>query len=487
MGVAAFAVIASAPGSPLRPLQPSASAPLEGAAETLGLANRSLGTLIVLTGVGLGITIGGFLVFLRQAERGRVSLKAALVLSVVSLLVTLFLPLLYSRDVYIYAMYGRILAVHHANPYLVPPDSFPSDPFYVLVGKDWQHTTPVYGPVFVLIAAGVASTLHSVLSVVMAFRLLSALAGLLTVIVVAGIARRICPERAAAAVVFIGMNPVVLYSTVAGGHNDTLVSLGIVTSLALILARRNMLATALLTLTLLIKIVVFVLLIIWIFADVAERPPGDRLRRLLRHVVVMLVVAVPVLALFLRGGNPTLGQIGLLKDIGATPANWIREIAQGVGRLVSPAGGEVMSGLVRVMALALLAVAVCAIAWSIGRRAASGGVCAGALGAAWAWALVPFELLSLVFLPWYLVWVLPIAWVLPLEGRRFLIAVSVLQMFTLVVVDFELLPRAHNEGAWVALFLVAPLILLFAIEPMRLLVSRLRSGAPLEAEDLVSA
>ncbi len=298
---------------------------------------------------------------------------------------------------------------------------------------------------------------------------------------------RICPQRAAAAVIFVGLNPVVLYSTVASGHNDTLVALGIVSALALILSRRGLLATALLTLTFLIKIVVFIPLVIWVCVDVAARPPGERLRRLIRHVLVSLVVAVPVLIPFLRSGNPTLGQTTLLNDIGATPANWLREISQGLGNVLSSAGGTIMSDLVRVVALALLALATFAITWSIGTRATSGRVTAGAVGAAWAWALIPFQLLSLVFLPWYIVWVLPIAWLLPPQGRRFLLATSVVQMFTLVVVDSELFPRAHNQGAWIALFLVAPVILLLAIEPVGLLVARLRHGVALEAEDLVSA
>src|SRR5436190_14969900 len=96
LGIAVFAIIASAPGSPLQPPQPSATTPLQGVAQSLGLGDRSLGTLVVLTVLGLAITLGGFLVILSQAERGRVSLKTALALSVVALLITFFLPLLYS-------------------------------------------------------------------------------------------------------------------------------------------------------------------------------------------------------------------------------------------------------------------------------------------------------------------------------------------------------------------------------------------------------
>ena len=60
LGIAVFAIIASAPGSPLQPPQPSATTPLQGVAQSLGLGDRSLGTLVVLTVLGLAITLGGF-------------------------------------------------------------------------------------------------------------------------------------------------------------------------------------------------------------------------------------------------------------------------------------------------------------------------------------------------------------------------------------------------------------------------------------------
>src|SRR5205823_12618546 len=51
-GVAVFAIIASAPGSPLHPPQPTATTPLQGTAQVLGLGDRSFGMLVVLTVAG---------------------------------------------------------------------------------------------------------------------------------------------------------------------------------------------------------------------------------------------------------------------------------------------------------------------------------------------------------------------------------------------------------------------------------------------------
>src|SRR5579859_990882 len=56
------------------------------------------------------------------------------------------LPSLPSDDVFSYILYGRISALHHANPLIATPSDFPRDPFLSLVY--WQTTRSVYGPVW---------------------------------------------------------------------------------------------------------------------------------------------------------------------------------------------------------------------------------------------------------------------------------------------------------------------------------------------------
>src|SRR4051795_8332078 len=60
-----------------------------------------------------------------------------------------------SNDLWSYAMYGRILSVHHASPWIVTPAHFPGDPFLAHVARGWRHTTSIYGPVFELLAASI--------------------------------------------------------------------------------------------------------------------------------------------------------------------------------------------------------------------------------------------------------------------------------------------------------------------------------------------
>jgi hypothetical protein len=61
-----------------------------------------------------------------------------------------------SRDVYSYAMYGRIVTEYHANPFSSYPVHFEGDPIRPHVGTMWQRTPDIYGPAFTAIMAGLA-------------------------------------------------------------------------------------------------------------------------------------------------------------------------------------------------------------------------------------------------------------------------------------------------------------------------------------------
>src|SRR5436190_1275995 len=67
-------------------------------------------------------------------------------------------PLVISGDVYSYWAYGRLAAVHDANPYAVPPVRFRADPAVQNVAPAWQRTTSVYGPAFTAASAELETT-----------------------------------------------------------------------------------------------------------------------------------------------------------------------------------------------------------------------------------------------------------------------------------------------------------------------------------------
>jgi alpha-1,6-mannosyltransferase len=142
-------------------------------------------------------------------------------------------PLLLSRDVYSYWAYGRIVALHDRNPFVVPPIHFAHDP--ATRAAAWRRQTSVYGPAFTLATGAVAEAArHSSEVASFLFRLVAAVGGLAAAALAALIAR-----RKAFAFAFLGWNPLVALSFAGGGHNDAWMVVLLLSALALVARRRD--------------------------------------------------------------------------------------------------------------------------------------------------------------------------------------------------------------------------------------------------------
>ena len=185
------------------------------------LSDRDLGPIGTVLAVILA-TVGIALLF-EQEHRGRPVRPAWIVLAgvVVSSAAVMVEPR-GSHDLWAYAMYGRIVSVYHANPWVLAPEHFSHDPFLARVGAGWRGTTSIYGPGFVGIAAVVTKIAGaSALATQVLFKLLFAIAtgagGYL-------IYRR---TRSPAATACVLLHPAIAVAGIAGGHNDVLVGLGL--------------------------------------------------------------------------------------------------------------------------------------------------------------------------------------------------------------------------------------------------------------------
>jgi hypothetical protein len=142
-------------------------------------------------------------------------------------------PLLISRDVYAYWAYGRIAAVHHANPYSVAPGHFSADPADRAMAPVWRNSKSVYGPVFSAASAGLAATSgRSAETAALGYRMAAALG----MLVVTGLAMALAPLPAFAAA-FVGWNPFLAQNFAGGGHNDVWMMAFVLA--ALVLAKRR--------------------------------------------------------------------------------------------------------------------------------------------------------------------------------------------------------------------------------------------------------
>jgi hypothetical protein len=469
------ATVAAAPGSPLQPVLPrgaNTTGPFSALARLVALDALHGSAAAAMAAVAMAVAAGGFLFLLREAWRGRVSARTVLILAVVAHIAVLTLPLLVSRDVYSYAAYGRIAALHHANPYVQTPADFPADPVARFVGPKWASTPAVYGPFFTTIAAGFARAFRSLPALIAAFRVLALLASLGTLAAIALLARRLAPERAAFAIAIFGLNPVVLFQSVASGHNDLLVALSVAGALALVVTGREGLAVAALALGTLVKVTAafpLLLLLVWI---VARRPAGRRARAAVIHVGIAAAIGLAFAVPYLQTQDPTLGMAELAGHEGwLAPSRLFRRILDAVS-------GDALGWVSRLAFAILLILATVVIARQLARRRPG----PAELGAAWGWALLSLMVLGPVLLPWYVTWALPLAVLLPRVPRVVLLVTTTALAVSQWAAEPSRFPAAYDANVIVGHYLLTPVIVAATAFLLWDLRRRLAAGTPLDDE-----
>jgi hypothetical protein len=157
-----------------------------------------------------------YLVGLRYVPRLPARWVIATVVAVHAIL--LLSPPLALTDVFNYINYGRMGMVHHLNPYTTIPVLEPhTDPSFDL--SNWHNLLSPYGPLFTLITyaivpLGVAGSLWALKGLLM-------VASLATLLLVWKCAR-LLDRDPVQAIVLVGLNPIVLLWGLGGDHNDFL-------------------------------------------------------------------------------------------------------------------------------------------------------------------------------------------------------------------------------------------------------------------------
>lgn len=478
----AFSLLGAAPGSPFHPVLAAGGAPsgpLTALAGVLGLDD--LGPTAI-TFLGVAVVVAAALAFiwvLREARAGSIALRAVVWLVVAAHAVLLLLPLLYSRDVYSYAIYGRIAHVYGENPYVATPIGFEADPLLRLVGPKWLDTPPVYGPAFVTLSAFVSRYADRPVDHVAVYRLLAIAASLGTVALIASTVRRWRPGWEAVAVAAFGLNPVIVFHSVASGHNDLLLSLAAIGALALVLRGRELPAVAVLSVAALVKATAALPLLLLLVWCVGRRPSAERLRAAAARAGLAAAIGAAFAWPYWQTQDPTLGMLQLAGHTG-----WLAPSVF-ITRLVDVMSFGALGWAVRVVfALALLA-GVAAIAREVWRRAAS--MSPLELGGSWGWALVLLMVLGPVLLPWYVAWSLPLAWLLPRVPGTTLLVTSVALGVSLWSAEPERSLTAFEVNLWIGHWVITPVVTVLLLGTLRDLRSVVRLGLPFAEVSAVGA
>ena len=373
VALALVAIPLAAPGSELVP----------------GAASGAPDWLLGIYGAGIGTSPTPFLVLLYVAvllwaivivcgeglPRGWIRIAAGGLIALFALA-----PPLLSLDVFSYISYAR-LGVEGMNPYDFAPDALPGDDAASRV-EDFRSAVSVYGPLFT--AGSYPLGLLSVPAALWSLKAIAAasVGGIALLTAKLAALRGVDPAMAAA---FVALNPLVLVHAVGGAHNDSLMVLLAMLGIAFALTARPVLAAVGLVGSAAVKVSAA------LYTPFAAAGGSDRRRLLIGLVGVGGAVAAAALIGF---GS------GVLEAIDVAGGNQERVSRWSVpGTLARGTGIDV--DLLRV---SFGVIYLLVVAWLLVRVAR---------GADWvqaaAWAVFGLLVASAYMVPWYLIWLLPLA------------------------------------------------------------------------------
>jgi hypothetical protein len=296
-------------------------------------------------------------------------------------------PPLISQDVFGYLAYARMGAEHGLDPYTHFAAEASADPVFGFLGWPFQHSP--YGPLFTLASYGAAPlSLAGGLWAMKSVAVISSLAAVwLSARAAASLGR-----SASATAAFVGLNPVLLVLAVGGAHNDTLLIMFLAMALALTAGRASGPRAGAVALVggVGVKITAGLLLP---FLVLSRRDWRQRLRLAASALVALLALLAIGVAGFGVHALGFLGAVGEQQQLVAT-----HSIPAETARLF---GLDGTPGWWRDLFRGGFAIVLAGALWRTAR------------GADWreaaAWSTLALLAATAWLLPWYAIWVLPLA------------------------------------------------------------------------------
>lgn len=403
-------VAAAGPASPLRPVMPLGVRPPVWARTMAGwLRFDRLGPQAAFW-LALGLlaaVVIAFVLLVREALAVRVSPRAVTVAAVAAIALAVSGPVLLSRDVSSYAVYGRIVALDRDNPYHDTPAAHRTDPFTPFVSPEWLRSRSVYGAAFTDLSGLIAFAARSPAAAVRWFKVLAGIGIGGAAWAAAALARRRDPSLVALTIAMVGLNPVIVLHTVGGGHNDALIALGLAAGALVaatwhpavtgegrsILGWRGRAVTAILAVTALVKVVAALPLAMFVlFTMMLREARGARVRTALDHLAVIVLLALVFAGPYAWPGVRAMADL-------ASRRGWAS--AASLTERGADAIGGTAGGLLRILIAAAFVAALAVILWALVRHPPGDPA---ELGSRWGTGMLGAALAGPYLLPWYSAW-----------------------------------------------------------------------------------
>lgn len=372
--------------------------------------------------IGFLMTVWAWVRLGRHVLAGRVGSRAVLIAAASWTAPLLIAPPIFTRDVFSYLAQGA-LPLHGMDPYAVGPIMLGVPEIVQNVHPFWVSTPAPYGPLFILLAKGVAAVTGSnVIAGVILTRLVLLVGLGLVLWALPGLVRHLGGSLPVALWLAVA-GPMTVVHLVGGPHNDLLMVGFLAAGALCVLDRRHVLGVVLVTLGAAVKATSMIALpfLVWVWAGHLTSTP---LRNFLRAFSAALAT---FLATFVGATYLALGSfdLGWLNSVNAPTmiVNWlslptaIGEVIHSVVSLFVEANKSWFVNIVRVLG-GLVFFTIAVRQWW---RARGGGPDAVRR---MAFVFIAIAVLSPTMLPWYLSWGFVIAAALAWQRRQLAILVA---------------------------------------------------------------
>lgn len=252
-------------------------------------------------------------------------------------MLVLFMPPVLSLDIYHYALFGRMVALYHLNPYVaenVAAGGAASNDVFWSLATDGVMPTQ-YGPVWTLLSAAAAMLGGgSVVGTLLVFKATVALFNVAGGVLMYLLARRLRGAEAVRALLLYAWNPLVLIESAGSAHNDV-VMISIAIFAVLLATQGRMLGgLAVLLLSAAVKYLTMLLVLLYVVHCLVRETSRARMAALAARMGGVFVMVLCTLYL------PFLAGV-------ATPGKFLAGLAPSL----NPAPNAVRTGLTSVLAI----------------------------------------------------------------------------------------------------------------------------------------
>jgi hypothetical protein len=366
------------------------------------------GALRFIAPVVLAFLLYGVAVWLARGLAGRRALVG--VLGAGAVFAAIFLPInpVGAQDIYHNVFDARIVWKYGDNPNVVPPAAYEGDPLLPSVVA-WSDFASVYGPVWYAVSGvGYAIGGDSLRANVYGQKLLAAAFLLGTALLAALTAERIRRGTGVAAAVAVAWNPLMLFETAGNAHNDIVMVSFAVAAFYALASRRWLWVFPLLALSVATKFVLVLLgplMLVWLL----RRPDVPR-RQILLSLALGALVGVAVYVPFFQGMD-TIETIRRQSGYNtSSPSALLDALLVRWGGMDPLASSRLMKRIVVPVFLVLYA-------WHGWRLR---GDLAALVERSYLLLFLLLLLATWWFWPWYVLWVVPLAAMVPRRGTAWL-------------------------------------------------------------------